>query len=723
MKIPEFINSIREKAAGKFNAERPDYQFILNIIIIILINIAGTTLNARFDLTRDNTYSLSEKSREVVSGLNENLKIRVFFSKNLPAEHASIFRYLKDLLEEYDYYGNRYFSYEIVDEKDLEKEAADYGIRPVSSREFVDDQVKLRSTYMGLVIQHADLIEKVDSIVAPAGLEYRITSRIEKMTGKIDRLLQLKDPITVNLYLDSSVRMLPIEGIDRLEKQVSEVVTKSNVRNYNRLRFRMVNLSGAEESANIADLYGLPRLRWGSGTGPSGNRIRAGEGVLGIVLESGGKTETVDVKVAPTIFGSYVIQGIDRLEDMLSDAVGRLLNTNPVIVYITGHGEPDINDERSPSGCGLLREILSDMYTVRVIDLTKEDIPPEAGTIIVNGPVKEFTEQELFKIDQFLMQGKSGLFFVDSFREIRMQGGQNMFGKQPIVLPLNTGIEKLLAGYGVNVNRDIVLDKNCAKVNLGNMIRDYPLVPIITRSGLNRDSVVTRYLKGAAFIKSSSVGLDPEKTGSGGLVSRELVRTSDESWLMKGRINFNPMLMGAGNEDDMRSHTLAVMLSGTFDSYFRDRNIPVDGAGKSGKPVGKKSLINRSKIYRTPGSARTEIIVVGSSEITRSGFIMNAKRILSQSMAGQGEVFSNTLLLHGMVDYLAGNYYVPEMKSKSLSYNPLDKTGTNTRFIIKTANVAGIPLLVVLAGLLVWRRRISRRKRIMADFNREGGNE
>ena len=79
-----------------------DSQLFLNIIIIILINIAGITLNVRFDLTKNNTYSISEKSKKIVSGLKENLKIRVLFSKDLPAEHSTLFRYLKDLLYQKD---------------------------------------------------------------------------------------------------------------------------------------------------------------------------------------------------------------------------------------------------------------------------------------------------------------------------------------------------------------------------------------------------------------------------------------------------------------------------------------------------------------------------------------------------------------------------------------------------------------------------------------------
>jgi hypothetical protein len=75
------------------------------------------------------------------------------------------------------------------------------------------------------------------------------------------------------------------------------------------------------------------------------------------------------------------------------------------------------------------------------------------------------------------------------------------------------------------------------------------------------------------------------------------------------------------------------------------------------------------------------------------------------------------------VDSLTGNEYIPEMKSKSLEYSPLDKTEDNTRFMLKAVNIAGVPVIIILAGIVMWRRRESRRKKLAGEFNREAGNE
>ena len=140
--------------------------------------------------------------------------------------------------------------------------ASAYGIKPVTSRELADDQVKIRNVYMGLVIQHADLIEKIDALTSSEGLEYEITSRIEKMSGKISGLLKLKEPLGLTLYLDPALMNLPIQGIDKLELAVRHAVDSSNRRNYGKIAFSLVNPSTLEKPDDLVSLYGISRLKW-----------------------------------------------------------------------------------------------------------------------------------------------------------------------------------------------------------------------------------------------------------------------------------------------------------------------------------------------------------------------------------------------------------------------------------------------------------------------------
>jgi ABC-2 type transport system permease protein len=707
---------------GKTPAQgKKNLLMALYIAIVLLVNIAGLTLNFRGDLTRNHTFSLSHKSRDIVSHLKEKLKIKVLFSHDLPAQQASVLRYLTDLLEEYNYYGNEYFSYEIVGAKDLEKQATDYGIQPVQIQEIESDQVRVRRAYMGLVIQQSDLVEKINAISDPTGLEYSITSLIEKMSSKIDGLLSLASPIQVILYFDGGLKNLPIEGIDTLDKKVKEAVDKCNLINYDKLRFSLLDPSEDKTAAVSAEMYGIDKLTWSGGRDRTGKEMAGGAAYMGILLKSGGKSAVIDLSVAPTLFGKNVILGLDKLEDRINKAVGVLVSSNPAIGYITGHDEVNLDDQQSGNGGAYLKQVLSDVYEVREIDLSKDDIPADIGLIVINGPRKEFSDAELYKIDQFLMKGNSAIFFLDSFNEVNT-GRQSPFGgAQPVMLPIHTGLENLLGSYGVTVNRNLVLDRSCAKGRIAGAIKDIYYVPIIKRSGLQRKSVITKYLKGMAFVKASSITPEAKKVKADRLSYDSLVSSSDESWDMERDINLNPLFMMPPREkSDMKRYTLAALLSGRFQSYFKNKDVPAAKEGGANNAKEKAITTVSPKLDATIQTGSTRIIVVGTSEITRSWFLMNAKQIVSSSAPeaeDQDRIFANGFFIHSMVDFLTGNSYIPEMSSKSLDYNPLDSTGAVKKLAVKTINIAGVPLLVVLAGLLIWRHRLSRKRELEEKFS------
>ena len=712
MTIKEITDFFKTKISSIVKTEERNTQLFLNIIIIIMINIAVASFPFRLDLTESGTYSLSPKSRELVSNLQEKLKVKVFFSEELPAEHDAVSRYLKDLLMEYSFHGNRNFSYEIIPQKDLEKEAADYGIRPVQSREFVSDQVKVRSVYMGLVIQHADLVEKIEALTTPVGLEYEISSRIEKMTSKIDRLLKLEEPVNLTLYLDPRLEKLPIDGIDKLSDYVREAADRSNRINYGKIKFNIIDPRILAKEHDPAALYGVPRLRWGATRTPSGETVKAGETPFGLVLSGNNRFRRIEINVVPTLFGTNAISGIDSLEEKINSAVGDILSVNRDVAYIVGHGIPEIREERDPDGAALFNSILSGMYNLVEVDLQLDDVPENIDVMVINGPVTEFTEEEKYKIDQFLMQGKSLLYFANSFMEINPNQQQAFMGNQPMVIPVSSGLEEMFEHYGVKINKDIVLDLNCARVNMGSMIKDYPLMPMIGREGLSRKSIITKYINSALFIKASSLE-SAVSADNKDVVFYDLISTSPQSWTMEGRVNFNPMTMAPPSDEMLDSRIIAAGAAGSFQSYFKEKGAPAVLNSKAGNRIRTSAVLDK-----TVTSGRTEIIVVGSSEIVTSGFIDHARGALAGSGSG---AFSNDILFHSFVDYLSGNDYVPEMKGKSISYNPLDRTEERTRFLLKVINMGMVPFFVILTGLVVWRRRVAGKKIIEINFS--GGHK
>jgi ABC-2 type transport system permease protein len=277
---------------------------------------------------------------------------------------------------------------------------------------------------------------------------------------------------------------------------------------------------------------------------------------------------------------------------------------------------------------------------------------------------------------------------------------------------VNTGLENMLASYGVIINKDLVLDKNCFRTThklFGE--QDIYFAPLIKEDKLHRENVITKYLNRIFFIKASSLDLNQEVIKNQNIKDTVLVSSSDSSWVMRGRINYNPMMMRPPDESRMKSYRLALLLSGEFESFFKNREAPkADVKANEGEKKSKDAPVTSVEVI-AKSVKPVKIVVLGTSEVTANNII---------DRDGKSP---NAIFLHNVIDYLNGNYDIPEMRTKGIEFNPLKETSEGIRLVIKILNIAGLPILVILLGLLMWKLRNRRKKRIMVEFGGEATNE
>lgn len=245
---------------------------LIYVVVVVLLNVAGATLFFRADLTENKVYSLSEASLKAVKNLSEPLTINVFFSDDLPAPHNTTQKYLADLLEEYALSANRYFNFRFYPiggdlatnptSKRNAELANSYGIRPVSIQMVESDEVKFKTAYMGLVVIHGDLMERLPAITTTEGLEYNLTMAMMKLGNKISTLLSLSGKIEADLYLSNSMATVaPMMGLDNLSalpNRVEQAVKKISSRSYDRLSFNRFDPATPEEAGPVRSLQHAP---------------------------------------------------------------------------------------------------------------------------------------------------------------------------------------------------------------------------------------------------------------------------------------------------------------------------------------------------------------------------------------------------------------------------------------------------------------------------------
>lgn len=724
-------------------------KFLAYLVVVVLINMVGMRLFVRMDLTKDQIYSISEASRRVVSTLSEPLTINVFFTKNLPAPYNNTERYLRDLLEEYSNYANPYFNYRFYDvspeEGDITKEANEnqalarnYGIHPVQIQAIEKDEVKFQKAYMGLVLIHGDLIERIPTITSTEGLEYRLTMAMQKLNNKIGALLALKGEIKIRLFLSSSLeRVAPymrLKDLTALPDKIEAIVKKLNEKHYGKLEFEYLDPSTEQGLGALIEKYNLMNLKWPA---LSGGEIEAGEGAIGLVMEHAEKAITIPlirVLRLPLIGTQYQLTDLQKMEEIIAENLESLIDINEDLGYLADHGTPDIigaspNDSRAQGNQDALRNfqtLISQNYSIKNVNLKDGPLPDSFNCLVIAGPKENFTDYEFFQIDQFLMKGKSLAIFLDRFHEVMPpeQGTRSPEMSQgPRIVPLETGLGKLLSHYGMRIRNAYLMDESCYKQRMptrfGGGEREIYFAPLIKSETINNGPKFMRNIKGLVVFKVSPLEVDTKRVEEMGLKVTRLFSSSDRSWEMSGRINLNPLFIQPPKSPEaFRSLPLAYILEGNFASYFAGKPIPEktsekpDTEGKESGGGEEKPDVDLSKIER-----KGQFLNQGSSGKI---FLIASSELLRDNMLDPDGRTPNALFITNVMDYLNNREDIAVMRSKEQRFNPLTETRAGARTIVKSFNIAGLPALVVLFGLLVWFRRHSRKKQIQMMFQNRG---
>jgi ABC-type uncharacterized transport system involved in gliding motility auxiliary subunit len=197
---------------------------------------------------------------------------------------------------------------------------------------------------------------------------------------------------------------------------------------------------------------------------------------------------------------------MDLSEQGLTTAIVKISAPRGGVVYfLEGHGEVPLegNEER---GYALLKKGLdNENITIKSLMLLKQgEAPPDARVIVIAGPTKKLQPEEIALIEKFLDGGGRVMALIDPQTE--------------------TGLEPLLAKWGVTVDNDIVVDRQ-VRLFQGSVLG---FDPIVTDYGMHE--IVDKFGKNPTlFHEARSLTLDA-KGQLPGVIASPLLRTSAESW-------------------------------------------------------------------------------------------------------------------------------------------------------------------------------------------------
>ena len=416
---------------------------------------------------------------------------------------------------------------------------------------------------------------------------------------------------------------------------------------------------------------------------------------IGIVPQQIQVVERNEQTVA-TVYTGIVLSYLDRrevlpvvfdpsnLEYDLTRRIKKMVRgLNPTVGFLLGKDGTSLSADYTE-----LAGRLAASYTVR--ELAKgESIPDDISVLFVIGG-KDLDDYDLYSVDRYIMRGGKVLFAVDG---VEVDLARNLEASPHGDLP----IFELLAGYGVEVGRDLVLDNQSRRIpvqrDTGRMVvqslEKYAHWVSVQGSGFSRSSPVTAGLSGLDLYWPSSLAVKERP----GLTSEILARSGPDSWLMRDRLSTNPYEAAsfrAMAADTTGRYPLAVALSGIFRSRFAGQSPPT----RAGAPPPGT---------RPPDESReTRMIVTGDSEA-------------ASDLMRYSESLYNTVFFENAADWLSGDDSLMEIRARGtrdLRLNRIEDRRTRDTVILfsQVINLFVVPFIVAGLGVARYLKRRERRE-------------
>jgi len=345
-------------------------------------------------------------------------------------------------------------------------------------------------------------------------------------------------------------------------------------------------------------------------------------------------------------------QSIEGVEFELSSAIRLLANPERKKVgLIVSH------TTIAPAMLSDLIATIQQSYDV-FLDVNNPDSYDGLDAILVLKPDSAFSEDEKYKIDQYVVGGGSAMFFVDGAKVDSV----NLEGTYAQPLDLNLG--DLFFRWGVRLNTNLVKDLYCAQIllNVGNVgdkpeIKPVPwrFFPLLNHFGThpvtrNIDAVYTRFLSSI-----DTVG------GASDIHRSPLLMTSPYTQMLStpAIVSYNEARKQPTQQEYRNGEKLAgVLLEGSFQSLFQNRILPDDPRNATFKAKGKAGKV----IICADGD-----IVVNDVDYKRS-----APLPLGYDRA-TGQIYGNKDFVLHALDYITDANGLITARNKQVSIRALDK--------------------------------------------------
>ena len=558
-------------------------SFFITLVLIVVINVIGSYLFTRFDLTSEKRYTLSNTTKEALRNLDDYVYFKVYLEGDFPAGFKKLRRETKEMLDEFRAYS-KYIDYEFIN--------------PSAS----NDRTELNEQYKLLY----------QSGLNPTDLT------VQNSDGSVKQMIIWPGAL-VSYRNDTEI------AIDLLESQLGQ---------------------SSEAALNAS---------------------------------------------------------MQNLEFKLLDAIKKVTRQQkPQIAFIEGHGELTENEVYD------ITQTLKRNYHVtrgeiagKVDALMHRSEPDAKGeiktslnydAIVIAKPTEPFDEKDKFLIDQYIMHGGKVLWLVEPV----MATMDSLTAQESTIgVDQDLNLDDMLFKYGVRLNRNLLLDLNCAAlpIKTGQVAGQaqlefyrwfyFPLVQAASNHPMVRNM---------NSIKLDFVSSIDATTSEGNIVKTPLLKTSDYTKISGAPVFISLAMLKQTPDKRMfpsKGQNVAYLLKGTFPSLYANRITAEIEESKEMK------FLSESK--------PTAMIVVADGDIIRNQIDIRTRKPLPLGYDQYTQnTYGNKEFIENAISYLVNGEGLIDIRSREFKVRLLDPDKiVNQRLRWQLVNTLVPTGLVVILGLIL----------------------
>jgi ABC-2 type transport system permease protein len=545
------------------------------------------------------------------------------------------------------------------------------------------------------------LVIVVVSAILLSSFFYRIDLTAEKRYTLSDfskkSLRKIKDVVYVKVYLEGDLN-IPFR---KMQQRLKETLDEFKVYAGDNLEYEFVNPFAGEDAKVKEDVM---NELYEKGLRPTNILAKDKEGGTseklvfpGALINFRGTEIPVNLlKNNPRVAADVNINNsIQSFEFEFMRVISSLAaDTTEKIAFLEGHGE--YNEYQVGD---ITRELGWYFQVDRGRIGGKPGILDQYKAVIVAGPTAAFNEKDKFVLDHYIMQGGKVLWFIDL---VNASLDSISSGGSMVALIRTLNIEDLLFRYGVRINPVLIQDVQCNMIPVNVALagsapefRPAPWLysPLLTAPYLHP---VTRNLN---MIKTEFTGAIDTLAARKNIRKTVLLRSSDFSKQVAAPVMISleeVRLTPQQQEFTDRFLPIAVLLEGSFESAFRNRNV--------------SSLFPDTTVSVQENGRSTSMLVVADADMIRNDVSPTPQGVLISPLGFDRftkQTFGNKEFVVNIIQYMTGHEGLINLRSRELTLRLLDKSKiTKNRRKWVLINMVCPPLLVVMAGILYgWIRK------------------